>query len=52
MNVTIRDNEQFSEIKEYFVENACIGYYGYITKGFQNLKEIMPGEYKELPFTQ
>lgn len=51
MNKTIRDNEQFSEIKEYFVENACIGYYGYITRGFQNLKEIMPAEYKELPFT-
>lgn len=51
MKITVKENETYSEIKEYSIKNASIGYYGYITKGFQNVKEIMPANYKELPFT-
>lgn len=48
MNFILRDNNEFPEIKEYYVKNASIGFYGYITKGFVSLASIMPADYYPL----
>lgn len=49
MKVEIKENDFFPDIKEYYVKNALIGCYGYITKGFENLSAIMPPDYSKLP---
>lgn len=48
MKFTVTNNKQFSEIKEYAVERAAVGFYGYVFKGLQTLQPIMPAQYKPL----
>ncbi|MBK6937131.1 MAG: glycosyltransferase family 61 protein [Chitinophagaceae bacterium] len=50
MKVSVKANASFAGINEYTVRDAQIGYYGYITKGLQNLQAIMPVHYKPLTF--
>lgn len=44
----VRNNEQYPSIKEYLAENSYVGYFGYITKGLQDLSEIMPDNFENL----
>ena len=51
-DVIDNDPPIFEDINEYRIPNAYIGYYGYITKNFKNIEEIVSPRHRgSIPFT-